>query len=146
MSKTTLSTAVDVAVKVASHFSKVPSIGTEAFTANLIVLLTGVTLKTGTPAVSCAGINGKGETNARKQVKAIRTAANLGFFPLLIINVIPFCFSFVGDNSPTSARYLFLFGRIILQQLCHGFVQILLVLFLVRAGINGLSRISSPDQ
>src|SRR5215469_7565489 len=56
MSKTPVVGSVDVNVSVASHFLNVPSIGTDAFTPNLIVLCSGVILKTGTPeAGACAG-------------------------------------------------------------------------------------------
>jgi len=64
---------VDVTVKVASHFSKVPSIGTEAFTANLIVLFTGVTLKTGTSVGAYARIRGR--SNTRPPIQS-RTTCN----------------------------------------------------------------------
>src|SRR6516164_4727625 len=41
---------------------------------------------------------------------------------------------------------LLLFGRVILEQFLHGLVEALLVLLLVRAGINGLSGVSCPDE
>src|SRR6516164_3177039 len=50
MSMTPVKGSVEVNVMVASHFVNVPSIGTDAFTPNLIVLCIGVILKTGTPA------------------------------------------------------------------------------------------------
>src|SRR5215510_1624335 len=53
-SKTALSAAVDVNVRDASHLSNVPSMATDASTLNLILLSTGVILKTGTAAGACA--------------------------------------------------------------------------------------------
>src|SRR6516165_11621758 len=50
ISRTPVEGSVDVNVSVASHFLNVPSIGTDAFTPNLIVLCIGVILKSGTPA------------------------------------------------------------------------------------------------
>jgi hypothetical protein len=47
--------------------------------------------------------------------------------------------------TPRLSSLLLLFGRVILQQFLHGLVQILLVLFLLRAGVNSLARTSSPD-
>jgi hypothetical protein len=47
ISKAASSTLFDLYVNLAFHFSKVPSMGTEAFTANLILLFIGVVLKTG---------------------------------------------------------------------------------------------------
>ena len=55
----------DVNVRVASHFSKVPSIATDAFTPNLIVLSTGVILKTGTLAGPCARVADEDKTDAK---------------------------------------------------------------------------------
>src|SRR5215471_20933687 len=48
ISKTPVEGSVDVNVNVASHFSNLPSIATDALTPNFIVLCTGVILKTGT--------------------------------------------------------------------------------------------------
>src|ERR1700693_5574531 len=67
MSKTPSSTWADVYVNVESHLSKVPSIGTDAFTANLIVLFTGVILKTGTSAGACAWVTDAIKTAAMSQ-------------------------------------------------------------------------------
>ena len=41
---------------------------------------------------------------------------------------------------------LFLFRSVVLQQLRHGLVQVFLVLFLVRAGVDSLGCISGPDE
>src|SRR6516162_11871595 len=83
-SKTPDSAAVDVNVSAASHLSKVPSIGTDAFTANLIVLFTGVILKTGTPDASCAGITGENNELANRVIREIRTQASLQFCSRLL--------------------------------------------------------------
>src|SRR5215471_9066660 len=53
-SNTALSTAVDVNVRDAFHWSNVPSMVTDAFTWNVIVLSPGVTWNTGTAAGACA--------------------------------------------------------------------------------------------
>jgi hypothetical protein len=50
MSKTPVVASVGVNVMVASHLSKTPSIGNDAYTLNVILLTTGVTLKVGTCA------------------------------------------------------------------------------------------------
>lgn len=47
--------SVEENVRVASHLSKVPSIGTDAFTLNLIVLPSGVILAIGAPTEDWAG-------------------------------------------------------------------------------------------
>src|ERR1700678_3745644 len=70
MSKTPVVTPGEANVSVASHFSKRPVIGTEAFTLNLIVLSTGVTSKTGTCARhkgGIAAITTRHKTNNRMQ-------------------------------------------------------------------------------
>src|SRR5262249_31910753 len=68
MSKTPASASVDGYVRVASHLSNVPSIGTDAFTANLIELPSWGITKTGTPAGAWAGLTGKNNWDARRQV------------------------------------------------------------------------------
>src|SRR5580765_5346877 len=55
MSKTAVVTSGDVNVRVASHFSKVPPIATDAFTKNLIELYSGVTTNSGTCALPSDG-------------------------------------------------------------------------------------------
>jgi hypothetical protein len=69
MSKTPVLTSGDVNFSVAFHLSNVPSIATEAFTLNLIVLFSGVITKTGASARHSGG----SATDARRQ----KTAANL---------------------------------------------------------------------
>jgi hypothetical protein len=72
-SKTPVVTSGDLNAKVASHLSKVPSIATDAFTANLIVLAAGVITKTGIPAGSCALVTDENRTDAKRQKVVSRT-------------------------------------------------------------------------
>src|SRR6516162_1885726 len=73
ISKTPVEGSVDVNVSVASHFLNVPSIGTDAFTPNLIVLCIGVILKTGTPeAGACAHAGDAVNAQAARHTMNIR--------------------------------------------------------------------------
>src|SRR5215468_4661793 len=67
MSKTPLLTSVDENFMLAFHFSKVPLMGTEDSTPNLMVLSTGVTSYTGT----CARLAAGNEQNASRHRTAI---------------------------------------------------------------------------
>src|SRR5215831_8531270 len=66
-SNTALSAAVDVNVRAASHVSNVPSMATDASTVNLILLSTGVILKTGTAAGAWAPDDVVKKPNAARQ-------------------------------------------------------------------------------
>jgi hypothetical protein len=66
MFKTPVVTSVEVTVKVASHFSNLPSRATDAFTKNLMELSSGVTAKTGT----CALLTDGNTADAKKQKTA----------------------------------------------------------------------------
>src|SRR5215471_8487582 len=96
MSRTPASASLDGYVIVASQLSNVPSMATEALTANRTELPSFVIWMTGISPGVCTGIKGKGETNDRKQEKAIWTVANLRFFPWLIIQGTPFSFSLLA--------------------------------------------------
>src|SRR5215831_1268517 len=67
MSKTPVETSGEVNFRVASHLSKLPSIATEAFTKNLIVLTRGVTTKTG----ACARLTDGSTADAKRQRTAM---------------------------------------------------------------------------
>src|SRR6516164_1730742 len=72
ISRTPVEGSVDVNVSVASHFLNVPSIGTDAFTPNLIVLCSGVILKTGTPEAG-ACVHAGDAVNAQAAAPSIST-------------------------------------------------------------------------
>src|SRR6267142_728382 len=78
MSKTPVSTSGEVIVAVASHFSNVPSIATDAFTWNLIELSSFVILMTGTPAGACARLT-DGSTAEAKRHRATNRMKFLGW-------------------------------------------------------------------
>ena len=73
MSKTASSACFELTVSVESHLSKAPSIGTEAFTPNLIVHLTGVILKMATSVDDCAHVidTNKAEETIQKAARII---------------------------------------------------------------------------
>src|SRR5271170_5124332 len=70
MVKTPVLISGDVNTRVESHFSKVPSIATEAFTKNLMVLSPGVIAKTG----ACARVTDGSAADTNRQ----RTANRMG--------------------------------------------------------------------
>jgi hypothetical protein len=80
MSKTPVVTSADVNVRVASHWSKVPCMATEALTANDIELSAREIAKTG---ASCARLTDGGTTDAKRQRTTIRMLA--GVSPRFIV-------------------------------------------------------------
>src|SRR5215469_2273117 len=78
MSKTPVVGSVDAKVRVASHLSKVPLTGTDAFTANLIELSSVVILKTGT----CARLTDGNTADAKR----IRIATRM-LLSLCLLNI-----------------------------------------------------------
>src|ERR1700757_3012466 len=76
MFKTPDETSVDPNVSVAFHLSKVPSIATEASTSNLILLSTGVILKTG----PCAWTRKENVANAKRQNNLNRMLGSLLYY------------------------------------------------------------------
>ena len=72
MSKTPVDTSVELNVSVASHFSKVPLIATEASTSNLTELSTGVIVKTGTPSLVEARLVGQNKMDIEIQSNVSR--------------------------------------------------------------------------
>src|SRR5271168_5384906 len=84
MLRTAVVTSEEVNVRVASHFSKVPSMATEAFTPNLILLSTGVIWKTGMAAVSCGMADDGKSAEIRSKRIVSRMLEIVGFWPGLV--------------------------------------------------------------
>src|SRR5277367_6738724 len=84
MFRTAVVTSEEVNARVASHFSKVPSMSTDAFTPNLILLSTGVILKTGMAAVSCGWVADANRENAKRQKIVSRMLESVSFSRRLV--------------------------------------------------------------
>src|ERR1700741_4489418 len=80
MLRTPDETSVDPNVSVAFHLSKIPSIATEASTSNLILLSTGVILKTG----PCAWTRKENVANAKRQNNLNRMLGSLLYLSIYL--------------------------------------------------------------
>src|SRR5215469_9243062 len=92
MSRTAVDTSAEVNVRVAFHLSKVPLISTDASTANLILLSTGVISKTGTPAEFCARIGDGNRMDAKRHKITTRMGGSVSL-PQMVVNfkAVRFC-------------------------------------------------------
>src|SRR5579862_4444341 len=83
MSSTPVETSVEVKVRVESHFLKLPSRATEAFTKNLIVLVSGLISKTGTPCARDTE-GSTADANKLRTIHCVRMAVSVRLYYFVV--------------------------------------------------------------